>query len=57
MKTNDNSKKITIVQQAYETVPGFMELFQRFKQKLIINGGANSTLINYGRQLGAIALF
>jgi len=57
MQRNDQPKKITLVQQASQTVPGFMELCQRFRQRLIINGGANSTYINYSRQLAAISLY
>ena len=57
MQPITNSSKTTILQQACETVPGFNELCQRFKQKLCISGKADSTFVNYSRQLAAIALY
>ena len=57
MQTNHHSKKITLVQQACETVPGFKELCQRFKQKISISGKAHSTFINYSRHLAVITLY
>ena len=57
MQIYHHSKKITLVQQACETVQGFIELYQRFKQKVTINGGSDSTITNYSRQLAAISLY
>lgn len=57
MQLIKSSKKLTIAQQACEKVPGFTELNQRFKQKICITGKAESTFINYSRQLAAIALY
>jgi len=57
MQGDTNAKKLTIVQQAEEAVQGFTELYCKFKQKILLNGGAMSTFINYSRQLGAISLY
>ena len=56
MEKKYEAKRITFVQQACEKVIGFNELCQQFKKKMIIGGGAQSTYVNYSRQLASIAL-
>jgi len=57
MQKNTRSTRLTIVQQACEAVPGFETLNQHFRQQISISGKADSTFVNYSRQLGAIALY
>ncbi|MEZ5045148.1 MAG: hypothetical protein R2828_34960 [Saprospiraceae bacterium] len=45
----ENIKSSRIIDQAKPEVNGFISMFERLEQKVMLSGLSDSTLLNYGR--------
>lgn len=52
----ENIKSSRIIDQAKNEVNGFVSMFERLEQKVMLGGLSNSTLLNYGRCIAKISL-
>jgi len=50
-----NSAK-TIIERAKREVPGFIEQYKKFEEQMVIGAYSSSTLFNYSRAVGSLAL-
>ena len=55
LNTRPNSSK-TIIERAKREVPGFKEHYRKFEEQMVIGGYSSSTLFNYSRAVGSLAL-
>jgi len=55
LSSKPNSAK-TIIERAKREVPGFKEDYKKFEEQMVIGGYSSSTLYNYSRAVGSLAL-
>lgn len=55
-QTKLRKKKLNIVEQAINQVPGFKELYREFEDKVLISGNSNSYKRNYSRRVAEVCL-
>lgn len=55
LTSKPNSAK-TIIERAKREVPGFIEHYKKFEEQMVIGAYSSSTLFNYSRAVGSLAL-
>ena len=56
IKTNPAYKDGTFLNQAFNKIPGFQEMYQKMQRNMSLAGKSKSTLFNYGRYLAKLSL-
>ena len=54
--TNKPNSAKTIIERAKREVPDFREHYKKFEEQMVIGGYSSSTLFNYSRAVGSLAL-
>ena len=54
--TNKPNSAKTIIERAKREVPDFKEHYKKFEEQMVIGGYSSSTLFNYSRAVGSLAL-